>query len=146
VIVHAGLLALRLRGAWRGALVMGEAGSGKSDLVLRALGSGFRMAADDRTLVWRSGGMLYGRAPESIAGLIELRGVGILPEPAVPLAEIVLIVRCEPPGEIERLPDAELEELARVRIPLLRLAALEASAPAKLGRVLNRLGRDRGAA
>ena len=146
MIVHAGLIALRLGGAWRGALVMGEAGAGKSDLMLRALGSGFRLAADDRVVVWRSGGAAYGRAPDPIAGLIELRGVGVVAEPALPLAEIGLIVRCQSSADIARLPDAECEDLAGAPIPLLRLCALEASAPAKLGRALIRLGRDRGAA
>ena len=146
MIVHAGLIALRLGGVWRGALVRGEAGSGKSDLMLRALGSGFRLVADDRVLVWRSGGAVYGRAPDTIAGLIEFRGMGVVAEPALPLAEIGLIVRCQTSGDIDRLPDAACEDLAGAPIPLLRLCALEASAPAKLGRALNRLGRDRGAA
>ena len=146
MIVHAGLIAMRLGGVWRGALVVGEAGAGKSDLMMRALGSGFRLAADDRVLVWRSGGAVYGRAPDPLAGLIELRGVGVVQEPAVPLAEIGLIVRCQPSQGIDRLPDAEFEDLAGVAVPRLRLCALEASAPAKLGRALIRLGRDGGAA
>jgi serine kinase of HPr protein (carbohydrate metabolism regulator) len=146
VILHAGLIAQRLQGAWRGALVLGEAGAGKSDLMLRALGLGFRLVADDRTVVWRSGEALFGRAPAQLLGLIEVRGAGVLAEPALPLAGIGLIVRCQPPGELERLPDPETESLAGVRVPVLRLCALEASAPAKLGRALKRLGRDHGAA
>ena len=146
MILHAGLIAQRLQGAWRGALVLGEAGAGKSDLMLRALGLGFRLVADDRTLVWRSGEGLFGRAHERLSGLIEIRGAGVLAEPALPMAGIGLIVRCEAPGDLERLPDPEAESLAGVSIPVLRLHALEASSPAKLGRALKRLGRDRGAA
>ena len=145
MILHAGLIALRRQGAWRGVLLQGEAGAGKSDLMLRAVALGFRLVADDRTLVWRSGGSLYGRAPGPLHGLIELRGVGVVAEPALPLAEIALVVRCEV-GEVERMPDAAFEEIEGVSSPLLRLRALEASAPAKLGRALNRLGRGRGAA
>ena len=37
MIVHAGLIAMRLRGRWRGALIEGPAGAGKSDLALRCL-------------------------------------------------------------------------------------------------------------
>jgi len=146
VILHAGLIAQRIGGAWRGILVMGEAGAGKSDLILRALGLGFRLAADDRTLVWRSGAALYGRAPDPIAGLIEIRGLGVTAEPALPLAEIAMVLRCQASGTVERLPDPESEEIAGLPVPLLRIHALDASAPAKLGRALNRLGRDRGAA
>ena len=65
MILHAGLIAGRIDGAWRGALVMGPSGSGKSDLMLRAIGLGLRLVADDRTLVWTSGSKAFGRAPSS---------------------------------------------------------------------------------
>jgi serine kinase of HPr protein (carbohydrate metabolism regulator) len=142
VIVHAGLVALRRGGAWRGALIAGASGAGKSDLMLRALEAGFRLVADDRTLVWASGGRLYGRAPERLGGLIELRGLGVLAEPALPLAEITLVVRCEAEHRpIERMPEPEdAEKVAGVLVPRLCVHALDASAPAKLGRALIRLG------
>ncbi len=146
MILHAGLIAMRLDGLWRGVLVLGEAGRGKSDLMLRALDQGFRLAADDRVLVWRSGGALYGRAPERLVGLIELRGLGVVEEPALPMAEIALAVRCLPPAAVERMPEAEFEEIAGLRVRALGIHALDASAPAKLGRALNRLGPGRGAA
>ena len=143
MILHAGLIALRLSGAWRGVLVMGGSGSGKSDLMLRAIGLGFRLVADDRTVIWASQGRAFGRAPETLRGLIELRGVGVLQEPSLWLTEIALVVRCETP---ERMPEDAIEAIAGIEIPLLRLHAPDASAPAKLGRALNRLGRGRGAA
>ena len=146
MILHAGLIALRDQGAWRGVLLRGEAGSGKSDLILRALAAGFRLVADDRTLVWRSGAALFGRAPETLSGLIELRGVGVVSEEALPLSQIALVVRCERPEAVERMPEAEFETHFGVMAPLLRIHALDASAPAKLGRALKRLGRGRGAA
>ncbi len=48
MILHAGLVALRLEGVWRGALIAGPSGVGKSDLALRAIEAGFRLVADDR--------------------------------------------------------------------------------------------------
>ena len=146
MILHAGLIACRIGGAWLGALVLGEAGVGKSDLMLRAIDQGFRLVADDRTMAWRSAGRLFGRAPERLSGLIELRGLGVLPEPALPMSEIALAVRCEPPDGVERMPDPAFEDIAGTPVPLLRIHALDASAPAKLGRALNHLGRGRGAA
>ena len=52
-------------GGWRGALIEGPSGAGKSDLALRALDAGFRLVADDRVVVWTSGGRLFGRAPDA---------------------------------------------------------------------------------
>ena len=77
MILHAGLIAARIAGFWRGVLIEGPSGSGKSDLALRALSQGFRLVADDRVVVWASGGRLFGRAPEILNGLIELRGLGV---------------------------------------------------------------------
>ena len=71
MILHAGLVARRQDGYWRGVLIEGASGAGKSDLALRALDHGFRLVADDRVVVWASGGALYGRAPDSLAYLGE---------------------------------------------------------------------------
>ena len=146
MILHAGLIACRFGGPWLGVLVLGEAGAGKSDLMLRAIDRGFRLVADDRTLVWRSAGRLFGRAPGRLSGLIELRGIGVLQEPALPVAEIALAIRCEASQALERVPEEAFEDVAGGPVPVLRIHALDASAPAKLGRALNRLGRGRGAA
>ena len=140
MILHAGLVALRLDGFWRGALITGPSGAGKSDLALRALDAGFRLVADDRALVWASGGKLYGRAPDALAGLIEARGLGVLPERAIALAEIILVVRCAPAAEIARMPEPRTETVADVAIAVSFLDAREPSAPAKLRRALQQLG------
>jgi serine kinase of HPr protein (carbohydrate metabolism regulator) len=134
MIRHAGLLAARVGGHWRGVLVEGASGAGKSDLALRALAAGMmRLVADDRTLVWAVGGRLYGRAPEPLAGLLEVRGLDIVRETALPFCEIVLVAR---PGAPERLPEPQTETVLGVCVPLIELGFLEASAPAKLGRAL----------
>jgi serine kinase of HPr protein (carbohydrate metabolism regulator) len=141
VILHGGLVALRRQGFWRGALITGPSGAGKSDLALRALAAGFRLAADDRTLVWMSGGALYGRAPEPLADLIEVRGLGILRETALPFAEIALLAECVPrAAAIERMPEPEQVVIAGAPIPKLRIDPFEASAPAKLRRAIEYLG------
>ena len=145
MILHAGFIALRSQGAWRGALISGPSGAGKSDLMLRSLDAGFRLVADDRTVAWSSEGRLFGRAPETLSGLIELRGLGILAEPPLDMAEVALMVRCEPFAvELDRMPEPEWATVAEVRIPLFRLHGLDASAPAKLSRTVWRLGHGRG--
>jgi serine kinase of HPr protein (carbohydrate metabolism regulator) len=140
-IRHAGLIALRQDGFWRGVLVEGPSGVGKSDLALRALDAGFRLVADDRTLVFVSGGRLWGKAPEPLAGLIEVRGLGVVAADALPFAEIVMLVRCvERPDAVERLPDPRAETIAGVSLPIFDLWPREPAAPVKIQRMMQSLG------
>jgi serine kinase of HPr protein (carbohydrate metabolism regulator) len=141
MILHAGLIALRERGSWRGVLIDGPSGSGKSDLALRALSEGFRLVADDRTLLFVSGGRLFGKPPGPLAGLIEVRGVGVLASEALAFAPIVLFVRCLTGDQTaERMPEPGFECLLGVNAPSLSLRPFEASAPAKIRRAMEALG------
>lgn len=141
MIRHAGLVALLWRGDWRGVLIEGPSGSGKSDLALRSLAEGFRIVADDRVLVWSSGGRPWGRAPDPLTGLLESRGLGVLPVATRPFAPIVLAIRCAPtPEAVERFPGTETLDLAGVAIPLCPLWPFDPAAPAKLRRSIERLG------
>jgi len=133
MIVHAGLVARRLGGSWRGVLIEGASGAGKSDLALRALDQGFRLVADDRVLLWVAEGRLFGRAPGPLHGLLEVRGLDVVTQTALPLCEVALVVS---PGAPERLPDPARVERLGLWLPALTLAYREASAPAKLGRAL----------
>lgn len=135
--LHAGLIALHTSRGWRGALIQGPSGCGKSDLALRALGQGFRLVADDRVLVWRSGDRLYGRAPDSLKGLLEVRGQGVQQFPVLDFCRIGLFVRC---GAAERLPDPEVTAHLGLSVPVLTLAPLESSAPSRLRSALEHLG------
>jgi serine kinase of HPr protein (carbohydrate metabolism regulator) len=133
LIRHAGLIAQWAHGRWRGALIEGPSGSGKSDLALRAMERGFRLVADDRTLLWLSAGRLFGRAPDALRDLIEVRGLDVLSAPALALAEVALLVRS---GVPERLPDPQNADIFGVALPVVEMDFREPSAPAKLGRAL----------
>ncbi|HXQ09377.1 MAG TPA: HPr kinase/phosphorylase [Caulobacteraceae bacterium] len=139
MILHAGLIARRAFGHWRGVLIEGASGSGKSDLALKALERGWRLVADDRTLIWCDGGRLWGRAPDTLAGLIEARGLGVVATDRLPFSEIALVVRCAPAADVERAPDAAVWSALGVGLPLVALAPLEESATAKLDRALGAL-------
>jgi serine kinase of HPr protein (carbohydrate metabolism regulator) len=139
VIRHAGLVARRLGGLWKGALIEGPSGAGKSDLALRCLAAGFALVADDRTELWTSAGRLYGRAPPALFGLMEVRGEGVVAVPALPLAEVILVVEG---GQPERAPDPVTTDVLGIALPKLVFSLTEASAAAKLSRVLARFDGD----
>jgi serine kinase of HPr protein (carbohydrate metabolism regulator) len=136
MILHAGLIARRAGEFWRGVLVEGQSGSGKSDLALRALAQGWVLVADDQTLIWADDGRLWGRAPDALAGLIEARGVGVLPARRLAFAEISLVVRCDATARVERMPERAAWSALGVSLPHLDLAPFEESAAAKLDRAL----------
>jgi serine kinase of HPr protein (carbohydrate metabolism regulator) len=133
---HAGLIALPSAHGWRGVLIEGPSGAGKSELALRALDHGFRLVADDRVLLWTSGGALFGRAPDVLFGLIEMRGLGVKPVAPLGLARIDLIVECVAAQEVERFPDPFKAERAGVSVDCMRLWPFEPAAPAKIRRAL----------
>jgi len=133
LIRHAGLIAQRRDGDWRGLLIEGPSGAGKSDLALRALDHGFRLVADDRVLLWTAEGRLYGRAPDALGGLLEVRGVDVVRVPALAFCEVAGVVRL---ATAERIPDFTTETILGVAVPLLAAEPFELSAPAKLSRAL----------
>ena len=142
MILHAGCLAWRRDGAWAGVLVTGPSGVGKSDLALRLMSRGWRLVADDRAVVWRSGDALFAAAAPPLAGLVEARGLDILHVAARALTPVRLVVDCLPQGRTpERLPEPELREIEGVRLPAIAVNALEASATVKLEMALARQGR-----
>ena len=113
-------------------LLLGPSGAGKSDLALRLIDRGWRLVADDRVVLVVRGEALWASAPTVIAGLIEVRGVGIMPEPALAQARVVLAIDLAAPPE--RLPDAATRAFAGIAIPCVALSALGDSAPLKVER------------
>jgi HPr kinase/phosphorylase len=128
LLVHATAVAV----AQRAVLLRGPPGAGKSDLALRLIDSGARLVADDQTELRRAGMLILVSAPPAIAGLIEVRGIGILRVDAVEVSPLALLVDLVPPGQVERLPEGRSEKVLGLPIPLIHLAAFEASAAAKL--------------
>lgn len=115
-----------------GVLLRGPSGSGKSDLALRMIDGGAKLVADDQTELRCSEGVVVASAPASLAGLIEVRGLGIVLLDAVASARLGLVVDLVNPEQVDRLPESNRLELLGISLPLRRLAPFEASAAAKL--------------
>ena len=143
-VLHATLIAAWRRRRWRGVLLQGASGMGKSDLALRALAAGWRLVADDRVSLWTSGNRLYGAAPCALAGLLEVRGLGVTARAALTFAAVEAVVEAATPQEpVERIPDPACVTLLGMTRPRLRLDFREPSAVAKLDAALDAALRGR---
>lgn len=133
------------------ALLRGPSGSGKSDLALRFVSSlpafpptspgQHALVADDQTIIACIGDTLHVSCPETIAGRIEVRGLGILCCPALPSARLVLVVDLVASSAVERLPSPDRETFLGLSVARIVLAPFEASAPVKLALALEAAGR-----
>lgn len=138
LLLHATTVAI----GGRGVLLRGPSGAGKSDLALRLIDAGARLVADDQSELHREGDAVLVRSPGTIAGLLEVRGIGILQVDALAAVSLALIVDLAAPQHIERLPEAGKETILGIALPAIRLAPFEASAPAKLRLALAALSGD----
>ncbi|HEX8481983.1 MAG TPA: aldolase [Allosphingosinicella sp.] len=133
-IVHASCVAM----GGRAVLLAGRSGAGKSDLALRLIDRGALLVSDDYTRLRRVSGSVLAYAPDSIAGKIEVRGIGLVELPATPGLPVCLHADLD--RAPERLPESRVIRLAGLDIPQVALAALEPSAPLKLEHALVRFG------
>lgn len=126
----------------RGALLRGAPGSGKSDLALRFISLfgggtsrvGAYLVSDDQVLLSREGDTLLARPPCTIAGRLEVRGIGIVEvdhRDQTPLAVIIDLVNAD---EVPRIPadPPPCEDILGVCVPVLKLNPFEHSSPVKL--------------
>jgi HPr kinase/phosphorylase len=124
-----------------GVILLGPPGSGKSDLALRLLDRGFMLVADDRVEI--VDGMA--RPPAQLAGLIEVRGLGLLRLAHAPPARIALAVELAP--DMARLPEPRRDQ--RLDVPLITLDPRPASAAQRvelaLDCLLGRVAQETGA-
>jgi HPr kinase/phosphorylase len=116
----------------RGVLLRGPSGIGKSDLALRLIEQGAALIADDRTLLHRNSDSVWVSAPETILGVIEVRGVGLVRMPFLKEAKLHAVIDLVSEAEVERLPPPDTEEIMGIAMPLYRLYGFAASAVTKI--------------
>ena len=124
-----------------GVVFRGSPGAGKSDLALRLMDGGAQLVADDRVDVTVRRGRAVAFPPPVLAGLIEVRGIGVVRVRHRARAEIRLVVDLVKPEQVERMPDEKTCLIAGVSLPCLKLAAFEASTPAKVRLALVHIAR-----
>ncbi|MBR1778350.1 MAG: HPr kinase/phosphatase C-terminal domain-containing protein [Alphaproteobacteria bacterium] len=115
-----------------GLLICGEPGAGKSDLCFRLTEMGARLVADDQTQIENIHGRLIASCPDSLQGLLEVRGLGIIEMPFLPKTQIHLKLSLQTSGKIDRMPEAETEIIEGVKIPVFRLNGFEVSTALKI--------------
>jgi HPr kinase/phosphorylase len=88
-----------------GVLIRGPSGSGKSTLTLKLIRDGGRLVADDQVMLSSCHGRLVATAPGATAGLVELRGRGLIPVPHEQSAVIRLFADIVEEEGLERMPE-----------------------------------------
>jgi serine kinase of HPr protein (carbohydrate metabolism regulator) len=115
-----------------GVLIRGPSGAGKSDLALRLIDRGGTLVSDDYCEIEMKDGAIVLSPPATIAGQMEVRGLGILKTAYRERAQLELVVDLTPNGEIERLPEKTMEEISGVKVAWMQVDPHHASADAKV--------------
>lgn len=103
----------------RGLLITGAAGAGKTTLALELIALGARLVADDRVRVRTDrDGVLWLAPPPNLAGLVEVRGFGLVRMVAAPEAPLALVADLDA-AESERLPPRRSREILGIACPAI---------------------------
>ncbi len=132
--VHATCVALE----GKGVLLRGPSGVGKSDLALRLIEGGGTLVGDDQIILTKRDKNIFASAPASLAGLMEVRGVGICIFEFLACCELALIVDVNTGCTPERMPDLKNQgsKVLGTDIPNFELDPFHASASAKINAML----------
>jgi serine kinase of HPr protein (carbohydrate metabolism regulator) len=119
----------------RAVLIRGPSAAGKSRLAWELIEAGrggvvgfARLVGDDRVHLQAAGGRLLVSPADALAGMIELRGVGILQRDHEPRAVVGLVVDLDA-ADAERLPERGETIIEGIAIPRLAVAPAVAALP-----------------
>lgn len=123
----------------QGILIYGPSGLGKSDLCLRLImDKGAKLVADDRVDIYANNHDVKAHCVDTISGLLEVRGVGLIRFDNLKSCTIKLAVELvKSSAEVERFPEEEYFELEDVKVKKIKICAFEVSAVNKILVALN---------
>jgi HPr kinase/phosphorylase len=101
----------------KGLLILGQSGSGKSQLALALITHGAKLISDDQVILINTESEIILSAPKSISGKIEARFVGILKMPVL-IAPLYLVIDLDQ-KELDRLPKKKFVTYFDKKIPAL---------------------------
>ena len=113
-------------------LFRGPSGCGKSDLALRCINQGAALISDDQTMLFKKNKKIFASPPATIAGKLEVRGLGIVEFPYIKRAQLALVLDLVDEDAMGRLPDINFVDYFDLKIPNLRLYAFQCSAVEKV--------------
>ncbi len=123
----------------KGVLIMGDSGMGKSELALELIKRGHVLVADDRVVTSRIHNQIFGKSPELLEGVLEVRGIGIINVmqmfgasaiiDEIPVDVVINLEHWDQDKDYDRLGDVNLQymNILGIDIPLLIF-------PVKVGR------------
>jgi len=119
--------------------IRGLSGAGKSDLALRLIDAGAQLICDDQVLFEKRNGVIYAESVDTLRGMLEVRGIGLMRFAAAPPSRLALIIDLVRREDVPRLPDDETMEILGIAVPRVRLHAFDASTPVKIRKKLEAL-------
>ena len=121
-----------------GVLILGDSGSGKSDLALRLIDNGATLISDDISICRKNSNNIYLYCPPEIKGLLEVRDIGVITVPFVEKIKLRLVVNLKSNNN-ERFPKDSFFRILGIKIPIINIEGKNSSAVAKIKVKLNEI-------
>ena len=121
-----------------GVLILGDSGSGKSDLALRLIDNGATLISDDISICRKNSNNIYLYCPPEIKGLLEVREIGIITVPFVERIKLRLVVNLKSNNN-ERFTKDNYITILGIKIPIINIEGKNSSAVAKIKVKLNEI-------